>query len=92
MTTTTVRLCNAAGCAFRTPVDPADPDTAWDTVTVHYQAAHGMTGPEAGLFGARHSATVEGELPPWEETVEEAARADDRYWERDTDDEPKGDA
>ncbi|MFD3520427.1 hypothetical protein [Streptomyces sp. NPDC058653] len=26
-------------------------------------------------------------LPPWEETVEEAAHADDRYWERDTDNE-----
>ncbi|WP_330172979.1 hypothetical protein OG875_04870 [Streptomyces sp. NBC_01498] len=56
----TFRLCNAAGCGFRTEVDPADPDAAWDTVTDHYQTDHGMTGPEAGIFGARHSTTVTG--------------------------------
>ncbi|MGW2844401.1 hypothetical protein [Streptomyces sp. NPDC001274] len=55
---TTYRLCNAAGCDFCTEVDISSPDDAWDTVTDHYQDAHGMTGPEAGLFGSRHSTTT----------------------------------
>ncbi|MFD3520429.1 hypothetical protein [Streptomyces sp. NPDC058653] len=57
--TTLFRLCNAAGCDFRTEVDPADPDAAWDTVTDHYQADHGMTGPEAAYFASWHSTTKE---------------------------------
>ncbi|WP_329390235.1 hypothetical protein [Streptomyces sp. NBC_01716] len=38
---------------------------------------------------ARKPHTSPPPLPPWEETVEEAARADDQYWDRDTDDEPE---
>ncbi|MEU6016907.1 hypothetical protein ABZ826_23515 [Streptomyces sp. NPDC047515] len=53
----TYRLCNVAGCDFRTKVDTSSPDDAWDTVTDHYQATHGMTGSEAGLFASRHSTT-----------------------------------
>lgn len=55
----TYRLCNAAGCDFRTEIDPADPDTAWGAVTVHYMDVHGMTGPEASYFGSHHSTTTE---------------------------------
>ncbi|MEU9849316.1 hypothetical protein [Streptomyces sp. NPDC047985] len=54
---TTYRLCNAAGCDFRTEANTSSPDDAWDTVTGHYQDVHGMTGPEAGLFGSWHSTT-----------------------------------
>ncbi|MGW6605864.1 hypothetical protein [Streptomyces sp. NPDC055036] len=85
--TTLFRLCNAAGCSFRTVVDASDPDAAWDTVTGHNQAAQGVTGPEAGYFASWHSTTTEGELPPWEETAQEAARADERYWEPDSNNE-----
>lgn len=54
---TTYRLCNAAACDYRTEVDNTDPDAAWDTVTDHYQDAHGMTGPDAAYFGSWHSTT-----------------------------------
>lgn len=57
--TTLFRLCNAAGCGFRTVVDPADPDAAWDTVTDHYQDDHDMTGSQAAYFGCWHSITEE---------------------------------
>ncbi|MFD9868542.1 hypothetical protein ACFXI8_27235 [Streptomyces niveus] len=81
----THRSCDAAGCSFRIKADPADPDAAWNVVAAHNQHARGTTGSKAGYFASWHS-TVD---PPWEESAQQAAQADDRYWDRNTDNEEK---